>query len=168
MQNLDVITINLWHILISLCNLLILFLILKKFLYKPVRRVAEEREETLRRKYFEADEAVRTAEEKRLLIEKQMQVSENKANELLTRTSEQAKRASDEIISQAKANSDIIISRAKNEAEAEYKKMQEKIKKEIADVSVVWTEKLLRRELKSDDRHAIVDGIISEIGEEDV
>ena len=42
MPSLDVISINLWQILISLCNLLILFLILKKFLYKPVRRVMQE------------------------------------------------------------------------------------------------------------------------------
>ncbi len=33
MQSLDVISVNLWQILISLCNLLILYLILKQFLY---------------------------------------------------------------------------------------------------------------------------------------
>ena len=33
MQTLEIISVNLWQILISLANLLIIFLILKKFLY---------------------------------------------------------------------------------------------------------------------------------------
>ena len=44
MQSLEIISINIWQILISLCNLLILFLVLKKFLYKPVMKVMAERQ----------------------------------------------------------------------------------------------------------------------------
>ena len=36
-QTLEVISINLWLVLISLANLAILYAILKKFLYKPVK-----------------------------------------------------------------------------------------------------------------------------------
>ena len=43
MQSLDVISVNIWQILISLCNLVILFLILKKFLFKPVQKVTQTR-----------------------------------------------------------------------------------------------------------------------------
>ena len=43
MQSLDIISINIWQILISLCNLVLLFLILKKFLYKPVHNVLAQR-----------------------------------------------------------------------------------------------------------------------------
>ena len=42
-QTLDVISINLWQILISLANLLLIFLILKKLLWKPVQKVMEIR-----------------------------------------------------------------------------------------------------------------------------
>lgn len=47
MQSLDVISINIWHIVISLCNLLIIFLLLKKFLYAPVRKVVSERQKAI-------------------------------------------------------------------------------------------------------------------------
>ena len=43
-QTLDVISVNLWSILISLANLLIIFLILKKLLWKPVKKVMEQRQ----------------------------------------------------------------------------------------------------------------------------
>ena len=42
MQSLEVISVNIWHILISLCNLLILFLIVKRFLFKPVKKALEK------------------------------------------------------------------------------------------------------------------------------
>ena len=44
MQTLDVISVNIWQILISLANLTILFLLFKKFLFKPVKKVMEKRE----------------------------------------------------------------------------------------------------------------------------
>ena len=37
MNDLDIISINIWQIVISLLNLVLLFLILKKFLFKPVK-----------------------------------------------------------------------------------------------------------------------------------
>ena len=51
MQNLEVISVNIWHILISLCNLLILFLILKKFLYAPVKKVMAQRRASIDESY---------------------------------------------------------------------------------------------------------------------
>ena len=47
MQSLDVISINIWQIIISLCNLLIIYLILRKFLYAPVRKMLDEREQAV-------------------------------------------------------------------------------------------------------------------------
>ena len=57
MQNLDVISVNIWLIIISLCNLVILFLIIKKFLYKPVKKMLAERQNQLDKKYSDAEDA---------------------------------------------------------------------------------------------------------------
>ena len=43
-QTLDVISVNLWQIIISLCNLLIMFWILKKFLFRPVQNIIAQRQ----------------------------------------------------------------------------------------------------------------------------
>ena len=45
------------------------------------------------------------------------------------------------------------------------KKAQAEIKKEIVDVSAVLTEKMLGREINTEDHHAIINTVISEIGE---
>ena len=62
MQNLDVISVNIWQILISLCNLVILFFILKRFLYAPVTRAMAQRKAALDAQYDEAARAQRSAD----------------------------------------------------------------------------------------------------------
>ena len=47
MQTLEVISVNIWLILISLINLYLLFLILKIFLFKPVKKVLDSRQAEL-------------------------------------------------------------------------------------------------------------------------
>ena len=44
MPTLDVVSVNIWQILISLANLVIIFLIVKKFLFAPVQRMLAERQ----------------------------------------------------------------------------------------------------------------------------
>ena len=44
MQTLDIVSVNLWLILISLANLVLVFLIVKKFLFKPVQRMLDQRQ----------------------------------------------------------------------------------------------------------------------------
>ena len=59
MQTLEVISVNLWQILISLLNLLILFLLFKKFLFKPVNDMLAKRQSEIDARYDAADEAKR-------------------------------------------------------------------------------------------------------------
>ena len=61
MQTLDIISVNVWQILISLVNLLLLFLIIKKFLFKPVMTVLEKRRQEIDGQYAEADAAIEEA-----------------------------------------------------------------------------------------------------------
>ena len=48
MQPSEIITVNIWQIVVSLLNLLILFVIVKKFLYKPIKKTLSERERSLK------------------------------------------------------------------------------------------------------------------------
>ena len=51
MQTLDIISVNLWHILISLANLALIFWFAKKFLFAPIRAVFQKREDEIAHRY---------------------------------------------------------------------------------------------------------------------
>ena len=51
MNNLDVISLNIWQIIISLLNLVILFFLFRKFLFAPVKKVIAKRQEEVDSSY---------------------------------------------------------------------------------------------------------------------
>ncbi len=165
MQSLDVISVNIWHILISLCNLLILYLILKRFLFAPVRRALGERRAALDKQYADADEAVRAANADRAEWDAKMLEAKDAAGNIVKKGSEQAQRRSEHIIAEARDKAESIISDAKAQAELERRSAQADIRREIADVSTTLAGKLLDRELTAEDHRALIDSVIADIGD---
>ena len=167
MQTLDIISINLWQTVISLINLLLIFLILKKFFYKPVRKVLSERRELLAKQYADAQKAEDEALANKAEWEEKMQSAESEAESILKEATVRADRRGEKIVEEAKEKADIIVRTAQVEAELERKKAREGIKREIVDVSSCLSEKILEREIKTSDHKKLIDSFISEIGEGD-
>ena len=165
MQSLDIISVNLWQILISLANLLILFWIIKKFLYKPVKKVMEQRQNEIDAQYEAAAEAGYRAEADRKSWEEKLSTAHAEADAILQNATENAKYRKDQMIAAAEAQADGIIRAAQIEAELERKKAAEGIKKEIVEVSGALTEKLLEREINQEDHRNLIDSFIEGIGD---
>lgn len=167
MQTLGVISVNLWSILISLANLVILFLIIKKFLFKPVMRVIAERQAAIDGQYAAAAEAEKCALENKAAWDEKIKEAGNEADNIIKSATEAAARRSDEILADAKDRADGMVKQAKNEAELEKKKAKEEIKSEIVDISSALTEKLLEREINADDHRSLISSFIDKIGDGD-
>ncbi len=166
MQSLDVISINLWQIIISLLNLVILFLIIKKLLFKPVKKVLTQRQSTIDEQYSAAKEAEGKANADKQSWEEKMLNAQSEADEIVKSASAQAQIRGDRIISDAKEKADMIIRQAEVSAELERKKSDDKIKQEIVDVSAMLSEKMLGRELNREDHREMIDSFIEELSED--
>lgn len=166
MQSLEVISVNIWNILVSLLNLILLFLIVKKFLFKPVNRMLSKRQQELDAQYEAADEAKRIADENKLLWDEKIESVRNEADEMLKKAQDSAKRQSESIVSKAREQADGIIRQAENQAVLEKKKAEAEIKQEIVTVSTELANKLLKREINIDDHREMIDSFIQNIGDE--
>ena len=167
LQSLDVISVNLWQILISLANLVILFLVLKKFLFKPVKKVLDRRAASVESEYSEAEKAKAEAQADRDAWEEKMKGAEEQADAIMHSATKKAQLRGDKIVSEAREKADVIIRQAKTSAELERKKAEDSIKKEIVDVSAALTEKMLDREINMQDHRAMIDSFIEGLGDDD-
>ncbi len=167
MQSLDIISVNIWQILISLCNLLILFLLLKKFLYKPVKKAMLKRKQEIDGQYDKAQNAKDDAEKDKLLWQQKLDSAESEAEQLIKNASFNADKHTQKVLQEAKSKADTIIRQAKSEAELEKKKASADIKREIVEVSSKLTEKMLSREINADDHKELIDSFLEEIGDGD-
>lgn len=167
MQTLDIISVNLWQILISLCNLLILFLIIKKFLFGPVKKAMAKRQQEIDSKLDEAESAKQIALSGKTKWEEKLRSASAEAEDIIKKASFDADKRGEKIVSEARDRADDIVRRAKEEAELEMKKAEAGIKKEIVDVSAALAEKLIGREINEQDHHELIDSFIKDIGEQD-
>ncbi len=148
-------------IVINITNILVLFLVVRKLAYKPVKnfmtqrtqRVLKEKEaaQTL------ADEAERKSAECDRIIEESTKAKEEafKEGELL------GKKEAQRIIDEANEKAKVILANADKKAEEKQKKMLEDTEDDIVSIAVDVSEKLLSREITDADNKKIVEDFLA-------
>lgn len=167
MQPSEIISVNLWQILVSLLNLVILFLIIKKFLYQPVKNVLKSRQEKIDEQNNKASEYLSDAERTKAELEAKLNDAENQADNILNEATVNAQRRKEKILDEARDEAESIIRQAKTNAELEMKKAESEIKTQIVDVSFELSKKIIEREINKEDHHKLIDSFITQIGDGD-
>lgn len=166
MQTLDVISVNIWQMLASLLNLVLLFLAVKKFLYKPVKKMLETRQNSIQSDYDAAREAKEQADADKKTYEEKLKTAKTEADNVIKSAVDIASEREKEIIAEAREKAEGIVRQAENDAVLERKKAEDGIKKEIVEVSSLLTEKMLEREVSSADHQHFIDSFIESIGDD--
>ena len=165
MGNLQIVSFNLWQVLISLANLTLLYLGLKKFLYKPVKAVLENRKAAIAKAYDEAEEYRNSANAAREEYAAKLATAHATADEIIHDATVLANRRGDKIVAEAHQKADEIVRQGELEASMEKKKAMETIRQDITDVSAAMTEKLLGREMSTEDHRSMIDEFLKGVGD---
>ena len=163
MQNLSVISVNIWQILISMVNLLILTLIIKKFLYKPVKKMMDARRAAIDEDYAQAKTAREEAEQTRQNYEEAMAAAKMTGDQIIADANRTAEYRSNEIVAEARERASEIRRQAEADAVLERKKAEDEMKHEIANVSAQLTGKLLQREINEEDHRTLIDSFLKDL-----
>lgn len=165
MQTLEIISVNLWQILISLANLLLIFLILKKFLFKPVQKVMNQRQAEVDKQYADAEQAAAEARQDKAAWAEKLAGADDEAAARLKAADATAREHGDRLVADARNKAEDIVRQAKNEAALEKAKAEAAMKEEIVQVSTALAEKMLEREIATADHQQLIDSFLDEIGD---
>ncbi|MBI4653063.1 F0F1 ATP synthase subunit B [Candidatus Kuenenbacteria bacterium] len=131
-------------------NFLLLFFILKKFLYNPVIKMLNERTKKIEKSLKEAKEI----EEKRIEIEeqktKEILKARKEAEQILEKSKEIGEKIKIEMNIEAEQKAQEIILKARQEIKQEKSKAIEDAKGQIADLIILSTEKILKEKFIND------------------
>lgn len=164
-MNLDFLTIDPGSIIFNLANTLILFLVIKHFLFKPVNDIMEQRKHDVEETYSRADEALENARESEKKYNDLIGNAREESARIIKNASDTANRRSEEIISEAKNNADMIIKKANSEIEREKANARASVRDEVSDLAVLVAEKVISKEINSDDQRRFIDEFIENVGE---
>ena len=164
-QSLDIISVNIWQILISLINLLILFLILKKFLFKPVQNMMSAREAQVNKVYSDADARLEKATQMKQEYEKRLSEARDEADSLVKNATITAQKRGDQLLSDAQQQASRLKQKAQEEIEQQKKQMLNEVRQDISGLAVDIAAKVIEREINQGDYDAFVDEFIRNVGD---
>ena len=159
-EYLPFVSIDTWTMIFTWANLLILFLLLKKFLFKPVTKILDERAEEIENTYKHADEthdhaiSLKSQNEEKLLSEK------NEADGIIKSAVETADRRSESIVNEANEKVRYIMEKSQKQIEQDKQNAVTDAKREIASMAVDAAEKIIGKKLTDSDDEELISDII--------
>ncbi|MBO4791446.1 MAG: F0F1 ATP synthase subunit B [Clostridia bacterium] len=162
-QNLEIISVNIWSILISLCNLVIIYFIFKKFLFGRIEKFFDRRRSEIDKTYDEAGEAKKKAEQDKERYEAKLGDAEQEAAEIIDKARAKADGISSEIIRDANERAAEALRRSDENIALDKRRAANEIKDEISSLSVELAEKIVGREINEADHRALIDSFINDM-----
>lgn len=162
-EYLELISLDVWHIVAAILNLLILVWVMRKFLIGPVQKILAERQSQVDTLYSDAETAKNAAEADRAVYEEKMANADKEAEEVVRRATVRADKISDEILAEANAKATEKLRKADADIEQEKKKAINEIKDEISGMSMDIAEAVVCREIKASDHEKLIDTFIDSL-----
>lgn len=157
-EYLPFVSINTWTLIFSWANLLILFLLLKKFLFKPVNKMLDTRAEEIENEYKAAEKTKSEAQSFKSDYEKRLLSAEAEADSIIKSATEAANARSESIVGEANNEARSIKERARRQIEQERKNAMDTARADIASMAVDIAGKVIGKKLyEIDDEKMILD-----------
>ena len=164
-QFLDIISVNFWSVMMSLCNLLLIYWIMKKFLFKPVQKVMNARREQVDRMYSDADESRASADQMKKEYEQRLASARQEADSMIRSATQTAQLRGDQIVEEAKAQATHEKQKAQEEIAQQKQQMLKDVRGEISDLAVSIASKVVEKEIDQKDYDGFVDDFIRNVGD---
>lgn len=158
MLNLD------WNIIWTIVNILILFILLRIFLFKPINKLMDERTQSIQN---DIDSARKSKEDADALKTEYTQTLVNaraEAQQILVRAREEASNAKKEMIQESEDEARQIIDNANKTIENERKRVMQQAQSHIADLAIAAASKIIGENVDDEKNRRLVDDFLSEEG----
>lgn len=157
--------INPWTALFTFCNMLITFTVLKHFLFEPVKKMIDDRQNEIDTMYADADAAKQKAAALESEYQAHLQSIKDERDAMLREATRRAQKREEEIVGEAKTEAANIRAAAEADIAQERKKAVNDLKNEIGGMAVEIASKVVEREIKQQDHQALIDEFIQNVGD---
>ena len=161
----ELLGVNPWTALFTLANTVALFLVMKKFLFKPVMKIIEDRQQEIDGMYKDAGEAKEQAQALQAEYQEKLSAAQETSERLVKEAVARGQHREEEIIRQANQEASAILEKASADIALEKKKAINDAKDEISDIALAIAGKVVGRELNNNDQSDLIDHFINELGD---
>ena len=166
MEHQSLITVVPWTFLAQIANLLVQAYLFKRFLFKPVKKIIEQRRQEIDGLYETAEAAEADAREKQSACDAALAAVQEKADEKLAQAEKTARERGEKIVSDAQAEASALRAKAQDDIALEKKKAVNELKNTLGALAVDIAEKVTEKEIRQEEHEKLIDGFIDRLGED--
>ncbi len=152
-------------LIFALINFLILLFCLKKFLYKPLFNMLDERASTIAKNVDDAEQAREEANALKAEYEASLKEAQTKAQEIIQNANKLGEETRAEIIAKAREEAARASEKAREEINREKEQALKDLRAEVADLAVDAASKIIGRNVTIADHENLVNEFIKEVGD---
>lgn len=166
MQIVDILALlvpDVWTALTQLCASAVLFFLMYKLAWKPVRKILDQRSEYEQSKLSEAEALEKENEELNEQAKRAITDANKEAEAIVKSAREEGISVRNELIEQGKEQSKQLLENAQRDMELQRSKMMEQMHEEIVDAALTATEKMLQSKISAETEKADIDAFVREV-----
>ena len=149
--------------IISIINILVTFVVLRKLVYKPVFNYLKQRSERIETDLKKADNAALSISQAEKTIDSEITEAKQKADEILKQSMEEAQTASKLVLERANSDAKRILEEANVKAEMLKDTTLKNMQDSISDIASEIAKNILKRELSQADNLNLVNEYFDEV-----
>lgn len=157
--------IDFWTALFILLNTLAIFLVARKYLIGPVRKLIEARQKEIDDMYENAGNAREEAMAMKEEYLKKLNDAQMTSDKIVKDAVARGQKREEEIVEKAKNEAGQILQKAQDDIRLEKKKAVNEAKNEISDMALEIAGKVVGRQLSAADKAEMIDRFIDELGD---
>ena len=156
--------INLPLLVVFIINFIVLFVLLRIFLYKPVLKMLDERAKRTAEAMEQAEATKKEYEQARVEVQKQIEQGRQEAQAILTQAMQVGERLKEESRQEAQKQAQVIVDRTRTELETERDKIVGDLRREFVDISISAAEKVIKETLDKEKHRKLIEETLQESG----
>ncbi len=149
--------INLPLLVVFTVNFIILFVLLRLFLFKPVLKMLDERSARTKEAMELAETTKKEFENAKESVEKQIEKGRQEAQAIIAQAMQVGERLREESREEARKQAQAIIDRARTELEAERDKIVGALRREFVDLCMAAAEKVIQETLDKEKHRKLIE-----------
>lgn len=154
-----------WTLIFQIANLLLLMVLFKKYLFKPVTEILEKRKQEIEGHYQEAEDAEHKAIELKTAYEGRMKGAREEAEQIVKSATDNAAQLSENMLRETSEQVERMKKKAADDIQMEKQKAFREAKGELSGIALDIASQILDREVSENDYAAMIEDFIKNVGE---
>jgi len=154
---------NILTVVTQLCATALLFFLMYKLAWKPVKKILDTRSEYEQSRLTEADQLRKDNEALNAEANKQIEEANAQAQEIVSRAQAEGLRLKENLVDEGRQKSQQMVEDAQRNITLQKNKMLEDMHEEVVDIAMQAAEKMLQRKLDSQADRDSIENFIKEV-----